>query len=69
MRSPEFKLAKTKGRLSRRIFRQRIAQIQNARQNPELEKLARTRRCMSSDHRFFRKFEHVCHYTIFEGLI
>ena len=43
--SPEFKLPKRRGRLSRRSWRQKIAELQEARNNPELEKLSRERKC------------------------
>jgi len=45
IRSPEFKLPNPKGRLSRSVWRQRIAEVQTARKDAELEKLARNRKC------------------------
>lgn len=43
--SPDFKLPKRQGRLSKKVWRQRIAELQEAKNDPELEKLARNRKC------------------------
>lgn len=44
IRSPEFKLPNPRGRLSRAAWRKRVAEVQAARQDDELEKLARNRK-------------------------
>ena len=48
IRPPEFKLPKKRGRLSRKVWRQRITEVSAARQDPDLEKLARNRQLMVS---------------------
>jgi len=44
VRPAEFKLPNRYGRLSRRMWRQRMAQLQNSRNSPHLEKLSRNRK-------------------------
>ncbi|XP_057292192.1 39S ribosomal protein L38, mitochondrial-like [Hydractinia symbiolongicarpus] len=48
VRPPEFKLPNPKGRLSRREWRRRLAELQKSRSDPELEKLSRNRQLMVS---------------------
>lgn len=48
IRSPDFKLPNVRGRLHKKIWRQRICELQEARKDVELEKLARTRKCKKS---------------------